>query len=345
MLELGRINVLIGNSWGSEGKGNISAYIAETCSPDICISNNGMNAGHCYLDDNEEKQVLKVLPVSGILSKDSTIILGAGSAFTTKRLFEEIEKFGVADRLVISPTASVITEECIELERKNLRYISSTMQGVGAAFAMKAMRAPETVLAKDVDALKPFIRYDIPEMLINMVEGEGLTALAEVAQGIGLTVDNEFYPYCTSRPVNVGQMFGYMDVPIYMIGNVIGVARSYPIRVGGVDNFTSGNVYDDSKEITWEELSDKLGKNVKELTTVTKRVRRVFTFSKKGFERGVRRNGINVCFLSFADYLNFEEVSEMAKYLKSPEHEFDAVYMVFGFGDFENNVRNVWEEK
>lgn len=337
----GKINVLIGNSWGSEGKGNVAAFLAKTNNLDICVSNNAMNAGHCFLDGNRETRVLKILPVSGVLSPKSMIIIGSGAAFTMARLYEEANEYSVWDRLAISPTAAIIDEKCIEYEKENLRYISSTMQGVGAAFAMKALRSPDIKLAKDIPALKPYIRNDIPEMLIKACTF-GETVLAEIPQGIGLSIDSEFYPYCTSRPVNVGQAFAYMDVPLDLLGDVIGVSRSYPIRVGGVDNFTSGDVYPDSQELTWEEISTRIGRNVKELTTVTKRVRRVFTFSRIGFEQGILRNGINICFISFADYLNPQEKEEMGEYLKhSDGFNFNQIYFVNGFGDFEKNIEVV----
>jgi len=339
-MKSGKINVLIGNSWGSEGKGNVAAYLAERYSPDICISNNAMNAGHCFLDEAEEMHVLKILPVSGVVSKKSMIIIGSGAAFTIDRLFEEANKFDVWDRLIISPTAAIIDDKCIEYEKENLRYISSTMQGVGAAFAMKALRSPDIKLAKDVPSLSKYVRSGIPEILISEVEA-GKTALAEIPQGIGLSLDGDFYPYCTSRQVNVGQAFAYMDVPLSLLGDVIGVSRSYPIRVGGVDNFSSGEVYPDSVELTWEEISKMTGKDVKELTTVTKRVRRVFSFSKIGFEMGVKRNGINICFISFADYLDEASKFHMDKYITNSKFKFDEMYFVNGFGHFDKNIEEV----
>lgn len=341
-MQLGKINVLIGNSFGSEGKGNIAAYLAERYGDimEICVSNNSMNAGHCFLDENGEKQVLKILPVSGVVAKDSVIILGSGAAFTLDRFFEEVNKFKVNGRVFISPTAVIIDDACIKYEQEKLRYVSSTMQGVGAAFGMKAMRSQDIKLAKDIRELERFICPEIPEYIINCVNSGG-TVFAEIPQGIGLSIDSEFYPYCTSRPINVAQAFSYMDVPVSLIGDVYGVSRSYIIRVGGVDDFTSGNVYDDSVEITWDELSKKLGRNVKELTTVTKRVRRVFTFSKYGFERGVKRNGINICFLTFADYLNEDEKKEMEEYLSNPEFRFKEIYMCSGFGNFKEYIHQI----
>lgn len=74
---------------------------------------------------------------------------------------------------------------------------------------------------------------------------------------------------------------------------MIGTARVHPIRVGG----NSGPCYPDQTEITWSDLGIE-----PELTTVTQRVRRVFTWSQQQIEEA-----ISVCcptdvFLNFCNY-------------------------------------------
>lgn len=340
-MQPGKINVLIGNSFGSEGKGNVAAYLAKKYQPDVCISQNGPNAGHQYINDNGEVKTMKMLPVSGVVAKDSFIILGSGSVIDLDRLFLEIEDNpGVADRLAISPTAPIVDSYCKEYEKEHLQYISSTFQGTGAAIGLKAMRSDKIQLAKEIPSLRRWVFPRLPEHIIHQAV-IGQTILAEVSQGVGLSVDGDFYPYCTSRPVNVGQMFAYCDVPLTLLGDVIGVSRSYQIRVGSVPDGYSGDVYEDSHETNWSEMSEKLGRPVKEMTTVTKRVRRVFTFSKIGFEQGVRRNGINVCFLTFTDYLNDEEKAKMVEYLGQEGFGFKEIYFVNGFGEFDKNITQI----
>jgi len=56
---------------------------------------------------------------------------------------------------------------------------------------------------------------------------------------------------------------------------------------------------------------------------------------------GVRRNGINVCFLSFTDYLNDTEKQQMKEYLNQDDFGFSEVYFVNGFGDFDRNIERV----
>ena len=70
--------------------------------------------------------------------------------------------------------------------------------------------------------------------------------------------------------------------------------RSYPIRVGNTDKGTSGGWYPDQQETTWEALGVE-----PELTTVTKRVRRVATWSWQQFTDAVRANEPDAIWLGF----------------------------------------------
>jgi adenylosuccinate synthase len=341
MLQKGKLNFLIGLSYGSEGKGNVAAYIGEKCDFDFAISNHGPNSGHQFRDENDVTQTVKMLPVCGIVNKKPTIMLGSGSVIDINRLKLEMEQFNCADRVVISPTAAVVNDYCRDYEREHLKYNASTVQGTGAAIGLKAMRSPNIKVAKQEEQLQPYCRFDLSEAIIYGAENFGLTSLCEIAQGYGLSVDSEHYPFCTSRAVNVGQALGYLDVPSHLVGSVIGVARTYNIRVGNVEGGNSGNVFDDSKEVSWDEMSQKLGRNVLDMTTVTKRVRRVFTFSKSLFEMAVRRNGVDILFMTFWDYLNNEERKDMTDYLTSSKFNFKEIYTVSGFGHFDKFITRI----
>lgn len=336
------MNVLIGNSFGSEGKGNVAAYLGRKHIKEltVCAYVGGPNSGHQFIDYNGEVQTVKMLSVCGILAKNSVIVLSSGCIIDVARLEEEIKKFDVAGRLLISPTAVIVDQYCKDYEKEHLRYISSTFQGTGAALGLKAMRSEKIKLAKDIPSLAKYICTNIPEIIISNLNDNG-TGLMEVSQGIHLGIDSSFYPYCTSRPVNVGQAFAYLDIPCSLVGDVIGITRSYFIRVGSVAGGSSGPMYEDSQELSWEEISKRIGRDVMELTTVTKRVRRVFEFSKIGFELGVRRNDINTVFLTFCDYLSDSEKLEMEEYLKSNKFNFKEIFFVSGFGKFSLNIKQI----
>jgi len=341
MLQEGKLNLLLGISFGSEGKGNICEYIARNAKIDLAIANNTPNAGHFYHTDDGEGRFAKMLPVSGITNKESNILLGSGSAINLEILDKEITESDCGNRTLIATSAPVVNQKCIDYEVENLQYIASTFQGSGAAIGLKAMRSKDVTIVRDVPELEKYAHTNIADIIMNRVVKHGKTAFAEICQGYGLSVDSEFYPFCTSRPVNVGQALGYLDVPHDIVGDVIGVARTYIIRVGNVPGGSSGPVYYDSKEMTWEEVSQHIGRDVTEKTSVTKRVRRVFTFSKFIFEQAVRRNSVNVLYLTFVDYLVGNEKQEFIDYLTSEEFNFKEIYFVSGFGEFDKHVEKI----
>lgn len=339
-MQSGKMNVMLDLGFGSSGKGNIAAYLGSNNEFDLCIANGGPNAGHSIVHNSETK-VVKFMPTSGIYCKGANIILGSGSVIDIDILQKEIKEYDIADRLLISATAPVVNDYCRDYEKEHLQYIASTFQGTGAAIGLKAMRSQKIKLVKNYPELERYCHHHIADVILNRIEKHKFTGLCEIPQGYGLSVDSEHYPMVTSRPVNVGQAVAYLDIPPYLVGDVIGVARTYPIRVGNVPTGYSGDSYFDSQELSWEELSNKIGKKVLEMTSVTKRVRRVFTFSRYGFEQAVRRNGVNVLFLTFCDYLLPDEREEFIKYLTSSKFNFKEIYFVSGFWEFEKNIEKI----
>lgn len=74
----------------------------------------------------------------------------------------------------------------------------------------------------------------------------------------------------------------------------------------------SGDCYDDQKEVSWKHITEAAGANmaIVEYTTVTKRIRRVFSFSKKQFLESISTMGVTDICVMFADYI---EASDYGK--------------------------------
>ena len=88
-----------------------------------------------------------------------------------------------------------------------------------------------------------------------------------------------------------------------MLSEVIGCARTFPIRVAG----NSGGAYRDQLEISWADLGQE-----PELTTVTKKVRRVFTFSDQQIREAIWECQPTRIFLNFINYLkNGKEIDDL----------------------------------
>ena len=320
----GKFNIVIDSQYGSTGKGLINSYLAWKHRPEIISCTNMANAGHTAILPNEKKFVAKALPSSAILNEpnqyEPVVFLGSSCAFTIDQLFKELKECN-NPKTYIHPRAGVITQEHAEREtslKTGTKHIASTMQGCGACLSDKIMRGPQVKLARDYDELKELVLFEdasyMPTLLIDMMLA-GHTMLHEGSQGFGLDIHHgSHYPYCTSRSCTVGQSMTDMGIPHIMVGDVYAVCRPYPIRVGNVveEGKTvgySGDCYPDQVETTWAEVAKSAGAPAEvmqgELTTVTKRLRRVFTWSDIQFSRSMKVNGVNKLCINFANYIDW----------------------------------------
>lgn len=319
-----KLNVVTDGQHGSTGKGAIATALAHKYRPEVLSTTNLPNAGHTAVNSDGQKFVAKALPSPAILSKwypDYTpeIIVGASAGFHMDQLVKEINECGVNGRLHIHPRAGVITEEHKLAEQSletGTKHIASTMQGCGAFLADKIMRHKSLKLARDYEELRPYIpsgSESFTQMLHNLLLTG--TILHEGSQGFSLDINHgSHYPACTSRGTTAIQNLADLGLPPRDLGSVIVVIRPYPIRVGNVveDGVTvgySGDCYPDNKEITWAEVAEAAGAPPEvmqgELTTVTKRLRRVFSFSIQQVKEAVLSNGATEIALNFANYIDW----------------------------------------
>ena len=137
-LQNGKATVVVGTAWGDEGKGKIVDSLAGNADM-IIRSNGGNNAGHT-IKVNGKSYVFHLIP-SGILNKDTTVIIGNGVLIDPKVLLSEMKTLkdeGIKlDNLYISENAQVIMpyhlliDQFDEKNREN--KIGTTKRGVGPA--------------------------------------------------------------------------------------------------------------------------------------------------------------------------------------------------------------------
>jgi adenylosuccinate synthase len=121
----------------------------------------------------------------------------------------------------------------------------------------------------------------------------------EVSQGFSLGINSQFYPKVTSRECTVMQGLADARIPPRHLAVTYMAIRTMPIRVGNVDGHSSGNWYSDQQELTWDQVGA-----TPELTTVTKRVRRIASFSMEQFIEACYANDPDYVFVSHMDYLD-----------------------------------------
>lgn len=340
-----KFNVVTDGMWGSTGKGLICSALAFHHKPDIISNTNMANAGHTVVDNDGKAFVAKALPSGAVLNKwygfDQQIFIGPTAAFHLDTLMKEIAETGIGQNLTIHPRAGVITQAHKEAEfsgDSSTKHLASTMQGCGTFLADKVLRKPGLKLARDYPELALYMPSAIGRSILSSKFGivyqedrdsmfellhvslkAGATILHEGAQGFSLDINHgSHYPQCTSRGTTAMQNIADMGVNIPNVGDIYLVIRPYPIRVGNVveegqTTGYSGGCYPDQKEISWDEVCDNAGApeeakiaiRTKELTTVTKRLRRVFTFSPMQLRQAVIANSATKIALNFANYIDW----------------------------------------
>jgi len=309
------INVLIDGQWGSTGKGKLSAFLATWNEVIWNTADFQPNAGHTVVIGGRS-YVTKTIP-SGFVNRDAKLYLSPASTINVEILLKEIEllaDFGIENRLSIHPNAAIVTPEDIEEERATMRGIASTMTGGGAALRRKIARKAK--VAADAPELRRWICDRTQEILT--VARKGGIVLAESAQGFDLSLNHGMrYPFTTSRDVTTASVLSNLGAPPQLMSRCWAAMRTFPIRVGhlivdGQKIGDSGPCYPDQRELTWEEVAavTKSPAVKPELTTVTKRVRRIFTWSEMQYQKFLSMCQPTDVFLNFANYLDAEIAGE-----------------------------------
>jgi adenylosuccinate synthase len=296
-----KADMIIDLQFGSTGKGLIAGYLANNGNYDVVINANMPNAGHTFINSMGRKMVHKVLPNGLVSHTVKKVMLGPGSVFSLDRLIEELTSVNdlmSGKELLIHPDAMVLQPCHAAIERNTLSGIASTMQGSAAAMIDKIMRQKDATTARNTMKTSEVLMDAVcthQEWAQALREAENI--LIEGAQGYSLGINAGFYPYCTSRDCTPARFLADCGIPHTFLRKVIGTARVHPIRVGDTPDGTSGGMYPDQRETSWEAIG-----RPPETTTVTGRVRRVFTFSLQQIMEASFMCQPDEIFLNFCNY-------------------------------------------
>lgn len=325
LIEPGKATVIMGGQYGSEAKGLAAAIVHNLAGNSVgkwCTTNAGAQAGHTTVMRDGRSFVCYHLPTLGVLDAASSIYVNAGAIIDPDLFAREIE--GVAavteedpdklrSRIFVDPLAAVIKGHDQAIDKQSAR-IGSTMKGIGPALAQKVMRQDEAVVMNDERMAKLGVNIRRVNLISELTRGVGVTV--EVPQGTGLSLNSSgHYPYTTSRECWLGQ--GMVDAGLHpsFLGKSVMVCRTLPIRVGNVYNEagvqigTSGPFAAGSHELDW---ATHLPGIEPERTTVTKRVRRIATWSDAQFAHGLMMNQPNLVVLTFCNYLSWPTLQVLA---------------------------------
>ncbi|WP_285908088.1 adenylosuccinate synthetase, partial [Pseudodesulfovibrio pelocollis] len=302
------VDVLVGGQYGSEGKGNVAAYIAPEY--DYLVRVGGPNAGHKVKTPDGGEFVFRQLP-SGTGSCNAKLVIGPGAVVNPTILMKEIGRFKIGvDRLFIDPQAMVISRTDKRFEKNSLKGdISSTASGAGKAAARRIMHrgsaAHPVVLARDHDDFKSYVKPAL-EVFDDAFRSHS-KVLLEGTQGTGLSLYHGYYPHVTSRDTTVSGCLAEAGISAARVRKIVMVCRTYPIRV---PNSESGNTSGPmSPDVSREEISKRSGlpmSELSEITSVTNGKRRIGEFDWHLLRKSTALNSPTDVALTFADYLSAE---------------------------------------
>lgn len=241
---------IIGGQWGDCGKGVISAYIGSRESAKaVYRAGTGPNAEHgIFLHD--EKTYLKTnqLPLGWMFNPDVQIRIGSGVAVDPVKLFSEMKKYGLEDRVKVDYRCPIVTSEHISAEEnsKAMSAIGSTFSGTGYCRADFVLRKAKQ--ARDIPELANYITDVSKEINDN---AKNNVIVVESSQGTFLSLAlSDDYPNVTSD--NVTAMAAADDVLLNWknIAEVVLVVKALPTREGAGK---MGNV----KEMDLSEIEEK----------------------------------------------------------------------------------------
>lgn len=322
----GKLTVLVGGQYGSEGKGGVAAHIANEYGVHVRVGSH--NAGHTFYWHGD-KHVMQSIPC-GWINPNAKIVIGRGALINMKQFMKELVHIlqyypDFLNRLYIDSETGVLSDKFHEQEGgiygEMHRRIGSTGEGVGPARVARINRDPEQFQQfKDIAGeynLESCMVRNTPALIADWQDA-GINVLIEGTQGSALSLLHSHWPYCTSIDTNAAGIISEVGIAPSRVTDVILVVRTYPIRVAGNSGPMKG-------EITWEELSARLGVNmVPEKTTVTKKIRRIAEWDDELFEQSCLLNAPTEIALTFADYIDpdiagavtVEELDKSSKFVQ-----------------------------
>lgn len=339
----GKVTVVLDAQAGSCGKGKFIGYLAKKDKPSMAICNFMSNAGHTFIDDDGDTVITQQIPTS-IVNKSTSLYIGPEAAITPSILFNEILKYkkAIGDRaVIIHPNAAVITDVHRAREQRILRS-GSTFKGCGAARADKVMR--QAMLFGefwnkmqsnydwgDENEFSYLCTTDEWNELVKMIAVQDMThyvntlidtnsdIIIEGSQGCDLDINFGLpYPHTTSRQCHACQLTADCGISPRLVTDIIMIMRPYPIRISNTTNLKNNNGdslvvssgdYDNSEEITWEEVKRRCGApddiSLEEKTTVTKKTRRVFEMNWERLKYVTKLNRPTGIALNFVQYIDW----------------------------------------
>ncbi len=279
------VTLVIGSQYGNEGKGRISSYLCNRDNFNMAARVGSYNSGHT-IHYNNEKIVLRHIP-AGVTNNNTTLYLSRGMLIHPQTLLTEINMFKLnPNRVKVDKFSAVIEEEYILREKQNKfleKEVGSTLSGVGEAYSDRILRKAK--LMKDIKILSEYQIDTVKEINSRLNNGDSL--IVEGSQGFGLSLYHGDYPYVTSRDTTTSEALSSLGLSPQRVKEVYLVVRCRESRVG------PGRLY-----------QEETNSNIKEYSSITKRLRRVGGLDVDLIKNASIVNGATKIALTFTDYIS-----------------------------------------
>lgn len=293
------IDIILGCSFGDEGKGKVVYDLLAKNPYNLCVRFNGSgNAGHTIYN-NGQKLVVHQLPV-GVLISNVYNLISSDCLIDISRLKSEInylklQGIDITGRLFISKACHIITPESIEYDKQH-NLIGTTGSGIGPTFSHKMLRIGKRVqdFTQEIEELGITI-VDMRKFWVSDFVKHNITnILLEGAQGFELDINwTNNYPYCTSSTCTLGGAIN-TGIPLNKIRHIYGITKSYDTYVGTLkfqpDEFN-------------EELN-KIGDHGHEYGSTTGRRRQCNFFNLDNLIESLTLNSCTHCIINKCDILS-----------------------------------------
>lgn len=224
--------IIVDAFWGDSGKGKVTAHLARRTDAGLAVrAGVGTNAGASFTLPDGRIAKHRQIPTAWINPR-TTLAVGPGVLVRPEILADEVDRYGVADRIVVDPRCGLITDADLGAEAEDcfLREIVGTSgSGVGPARSRYVNRKGARV--GDLDQISA--RVADVALLANTRSAAGETVLVEGAQGTQLSLSLSFEHPCTTVK-NCTSAAAIDDVGLSwrQVSDVVLVVKALPTRVG-----------------------------------------------------------------------------------------------------------------
>ena len=327
---------IMGLSFGDEGKGKITDFIAQQS--DIVVRyNGGNNAGHTINADGI-KYKFKLMPSGAPLEKE--VVIANGVVIDPKVLLEEIEnlkKLRKQINLKISSTAHVIFPFHLKLDeleeiRKGKYKAGTTKRGIGPTYSDKAARWGLRIFDLiNPEILKVKLRnlFEIKKKIINVYDPDwdaDLETIYQEYKGYGEKLKQYMIDtaYHLNKEIDSGKKVLFeaaqgnllgIDHGFYPFGtssnaNALGICAGAgipPKKIGKVIGIVKAYTSRVGEGKVPTELFDSIAEQIREqgheYGTVTGRPRRVGWIDLFNIKYGIMINGVDSIAITLLDAL------------------------------------------